>query len=109
MLRSIATAVFVLSVPATAFADDAGTIITLTPAQIESAKEAGAARNARQASDSVDLTPRDRAIHGEVGFAVGTGGYSAIYGTAVAPLGNDGIIALSLANERFGQGSRYRR
>jgi len=83
--------------PSAALADT----VTLSPAEIEAAKEAGAERNARDAQLGIEPM-RDRKIHGEVGFAVGTGGYAAIFGTAVAPLGDDGVIALSFANEQYG-------
>lgn len=88
--------------PAAAFADT----IALTPAQAEAAKEAGAARNA-QAARLGQEPVRDRAVHGEVGVAIGTGGYSAIFGTAAVPLGEDGLAVISVANEDYGR-SRLR-
>jgi len=76
--------------------------VSLSAEQVEAAKEAGARANA-QAADAVDTAPpRKRAVHGEVGIAIGTGGYGAIYGTVIAPIGDDGFVALSIANERFG-------
>ena len=47
------------------------------------------------------------AIHGEVGFSVGTGGYRSAFGTAVVPLPGDGVAILSLGTENFGH-IRYR-
>ena len=101
-------AVSSVAVPATA-----GTIVSLTPAQVEAAKEAGAAHHARDAALGVEPV-QDRAIHGEVGFAIGTGGYRAVEGSMVAPLGEDGVIALSFASaqysaDRYGRGAgQYR-
>jgi hypothetical protein len=40
-------------------------------------------------------------VHGEVGFAIGTGGYRSAYGTAVVPLANDGFAAFSFETNRF--------
>jgi hypothetical protein len=46
-----------------------------------------------------------RQVHGEVGFGIGTGGYREVFGTIVAPLGDDGVLAFSfdrqIANTRW--------
>jgi hypothetical protein len=42
------------------------------------------------------------AIHGEVGFSIGTGGYRSAFGTAVVPLPGDGVARLSLETSNFG-------
>jgi hypothetical protein len=47
---------------------------------------------------------RDRQMHGEVGVAVGTGGYRSAYITSVMPLGEKGTLALSFAQERNARG-----
>ena len=103
-MRSIASALLLTAIAIPALADT----ITLTPAQIEAAKEAGAAQNAHAASLGQEPV-RDRAVHGEVGVSIGTGGYSSIYGTAVAPLGDSGVVAISVAQERYGRGYYRRR
>ena len=46
--------------------------------------------------------PRDRQVHGEVGLAVGSGGYRSAYVTSVMPLGKNGTLALSIGQERNG-------
>jgi len=46
--------------------------------------------------------PRDRQIHGEVGVAVGTGGYRSGYITSVMPLGETGTLALTIGQEKNG-------
>lgn len=51
--------------------------------------------------DGVRL-PRDRQIHGEVGVAVGTGGYRSGYITSVMPLGENGTLALTFGQEKNG-------
>lgn len=44
----------------------------------------------------------DRKIHGEVGVAVGTGGYRSAYINSVMPLGETGTLALSIGQEKNG-------
>ena len=46
--------------------------------------------------------PRDRQIHGEVGVAVGTGGYRSGYITSVMPIGESGTLALTIGQEKNG-------
>ncbi len=101
-MRSLIALALILA-PAAA---SAGTL-ALSPEQVEAAKEDGARRHAHDASLGIEPI-RERAIHGEVGITVGTGGYSAIYGTAVAPLGGSGFVAITLADERGGNFGRRR-
>lgn len=42
----------------------------------------------------------DRRIHGEVGMAIGTGGYRSAYISSVMPLGDNGTLALSIGQEK---------
>ena len=98
----VAFASFVLFLPPSAFADATGTLVTLSPEQVEAAKEAGAARHARDAAARVQAAPRDHAIHGEVGVSIGTGGYNEVFGTAIAPLGDNGLLALSIEKTQYG-------
>lgn len=56
------------------------------------------------------LTPsRDRQIHGEVGVAVGTGGYRSGYITSVMPLGETGTLAVTIGQEKNGYRSYWGR
>ncbi|MEQ1549176.1 MAG: hypothetical protein ABL918_11110 [Chakrabartia sp.] len=91
----------------TSSADPAGGVVfRLTPDQIaaiEDRKIDSAPLSALDASD-VMITPQ-RKIHGEVGFGIGTGGYSEIFGTVIAPLGDTGYLALSLSQQN---GRRFR-
>lgn len=98
-----------------------GTVISLSPEQVEAAKEAAAERNMKAAALGIDTSAQpDRRPHGEVGVAVGTGGYRSIYGSTVMPLGKDGVLALSFENTQnnpyyygygygYGLRERYRR
>lgn len=52
----------------------------------------------------LDLRREDRQMHGEVGVAVGTGGYRSAYITSVMPLGDKGTLALSFSQDRNAQG-----
>lgn len=82
-----------------------GTIISLTPEQVETAKEAAAERNAK-AAGIYNGSVSGRQVHGEMGVAIGTGGYRSVFGTAVMPLGQDGLLALSFENSQ-GDFGRY--
>ena len=69
-------------------------------------------RDAALFAAPVDETPivtRDRAIHGEVSAFVGTGGARGLAGTAVIPLGEDGVAILSFEDSRGNGYRRYRR
>ena len=71
----------------------------LTPEQIEAIlAEAAKKREAAEVPldpGRAEPVPKPQ-VHGEVGVAVGTGGYREVFGTAVAPIGNDGAAAISL-------------
>lgn len=76
----------------------------LTPEQVEAVlAEAAAKRHAAETPapasepiiDDADLPPI-RDVHGEVGVSIGSGGYREMFGTAVYPLGDDGVAAISL-------------
>jgi hypothetical protein len=77
--------------------------ISLTPEQREAAIEAGAAR-ARD--ESLQNGVSDRRVHGEVGVEVGSRGERSAYGTLVAPVGQNGVAAISYGT---GQGPRWHR
>ena len=79
----------------------AGAVHRLSPEQREAAIEAGAARSTLGIDGG---NGPDRQIHGEMGVAIGTGGYRAAYGTAVVPLGDTGAAAVSVETDR----SNYR-
>jgi hypothetical protein len=50
-----------------------------------------------------------RKIHGEIGFGIGSGGYSEVFGTVVTPLGDNGVFAFTFAQQNGAQYNRYRR
>jgi hypothetical protein len=78
------------SAPAVAPLDD-------TAAQIQRWIAESPARS--EDGQSLDLR-RDRQVHGEVGVAVGTGGYRSAYVTSVMPIGERGTLALSIGQSR---------
>src|SRR5688572_12735668 len=55
-----------------------------------------------------DAAPPAPQVHGEVGFAVGTGGYREAYGTAIYPLEN-GVVAISFDYADWGRRGRWPR
>jgi hypothetical protein len=47
------------------------------------------------------LVPEKRAIHGEVGAAMGTGGYRSAYAVTVIPIGETGELGIAVGESRF--------
>lgn len=72
----------------------------LSPEQVEKILAEAAAKREGTARPALEEVAEEKApppqVHGEVGFAIGTGGYREAYGTAIYPLGNDGFAAISL-------------
>ncbi len=75
--------------------------VTLSPEQREAAIEAGAVR---AHDESLQNGASDRRVHGEMGVEVGNRGQRAAYGTLVAPVGQNGMAAISYGT---GQGPRW--
>lgn len=61
---------------------------------------------APQPIDGPSIDQRRR-IHGEVGVAVGTGGYRSGYLVGVMPLGETGSLTLAISQTRNGRGYNY--
>ena len=109
-LVSVIAGAAALISPASAFADTSAPIASerrLTPEQVEAVLAEAAAKrkmmDQQQAADGLAVPAR---VHGEVGFAIGTGGYREMYGTAIYPLGDNGFAQVSLdlvdwGNRRF--------
>lgn len=100
-----------IAAPAVAETTTEGTVVRLSPGQAEQAIESGAAAAAvpHDALASIEDGPR-RAIHGEVGMMIGTGGARGMFGTAAIPLGDNAGAIVSFSTERYGgRGYRYRR
>ncbi len=74
--------------------------VRLTPEQAEAAIAAGAARKTLAAETLPEPPQLDRGVHGEVGVAVGTGGYRAFHGVVGLPLGETGSLTLGYGEER---------
>lgn len=60
--------------------------------------------NSDDRGGQLDLRREDRQMHGEVGVAVGTGGYRSAYITSVMPLGDNGTLALSFSQDKNARG-----
>jgi hypothetical protein len=77
------------------------TTYQLTPAQKAELAAASDEKKADPAADGLGGA-RHRAVHGEVGAMIGTGGARSLFGTAAIPIGEDGGAILSFENSRFG-------
>jgi hypothetical protein len=49
------------------------------------------------------VVPPERKVHGEVGVAVGSGGYRSAYVTSVMPVGETGTLALAVSQTKYGK------
>jgi hypothetical protein len=78
----------------------AADVYALTPAQKAAALQSGA--EARDGDAALTGGGGSLLIHGEVGAAIGTGGYRSMYGTAAIPIGENGGAIVSFENSRFG-------
>jgi hypothetical protein len=106
MIRFTLTTLLMLGASAAYAAPDIPkeTITRLTPAQIAAIEDAKIARESAVPVEVETDTPKPpRKIHGEVGFGIGTRGYSEVFGTVVTPLGEDGVTAFSFARQAYGR------
>ncbi|MEO7503896.1 MAG: hypothetical protein ABIT69_01790 [Sphingomicrobium sp.] len=69
--------------------------------EAEVAKVLADAAAKREAAEQVQ--DNGRQVHGEVGFSVGTGGYSSVHGTAVVPILKDGVAIVSFDSTDYGR------
>lgn len=84
------------------------TVVSLSPAEKEKMLNAAAARPRPMTGELPvnglgGLGSGIGPVHGEVGMFVGTGGSRGIYGRAVAPVGENGQVAIAFENSRFGR------
>lgn len=96
MIGGIAAAM-ILFAPAP-FADER----RLSPAEVERILEEAARKRV-----AADKTPA-RAIEGEVGVTISTGGTREVFGTAVVPVGREGTAILSIGGEESSRRTRRR-
>ena len=73
----------------------------LTPEQVEAAMQSASVKPAAVTA-SEPVSPR-RQVHGEVGAMIGTGGARGLFGTMLAPIGDDGFAALQFETTRTGE------
>ena len=72
-------------------------------AQISDYLKEAAQADAAEGARTIQPPARDRAIHGEAGFAVGSGGYRSAYGVATMPVGQNGSATVGVADTRYGK------
>ena len=104
---TIAVAAMLLPVPALA-ADER----RLSPAEVEQVLEKAAQkRDAPTVSDPAAVLEKRpaRPVEGEMGVAIGTGGYREVFGTAVVPLGEQGTAVISFDSSQSNRGGWRRR
>ncbi len=89
---------------ATASRTDAPPAATDTAAQVDSFIHKAPPVNLDDGAPG-GVTPQDepRKIHGEVGAAVGSGGYRSGYVSAVIPVGKTATVAVAVSDTRFGR------
>lgn len=117
ILPTVLVAFIVLQTPASAQTPaqpaDPGEVRRLTPEEKERILAQSDERTADAALASAlgGGTGGDRAIHGEVGFEIGTGNTVGAFGTAMIPLGDRGAAILQFEDLRSNAGNfrRYRR
>jgi len=68
----------------------------LTPSEIDRILDAAAARREAAEEAALDAGPK---VFGEVGFAIGTGGYRSAFGSATVPL-DDGFASFTFSTDR---------
>jgi hypothetical protein len=106
MIRFTLITLLIFGASAASAAPDApaGTVIRLTSAQIAAIEDAKFAREGleRVQVDSRTAKP-PREIHGEIGFGIGTRGYSEVFGSVVTPLGDNGVAAFSFSRQTYGR------
>jgi len=73
----------------------------LSADQVEKILDEAARKRELAAMSAPDTGP---AVHGEIGFSVGTGGYRSAFGTAIVPLSGNGVAILSLETSNFDHG-----
>lgn len=84
----------------------------LSPAEVEQVLEKAAQkRDAPTVSTPATVAEKtpSRPVEGEVGVAVGTGGYREVFGTAVLPVGADGVAIISFDTVESRRGYKRRR
>lgn len=84
----------------------------LTPQQVDQVLADAARRNHEipvGVASIADEQPCPQKPHGEMGVEAGTGGYGAMYGTAVVPLGCNAAAAISFETSQSNEHYRRRR
>lgn len=109
--RSILLSLAALAAASPALAQEAA------PAEQASAHRLSEAEKERLLDEAVErrelleeaLPPLKRQVHGEVGLAVGTGGFRSIYAVSEVPIGETGTAIISFENTDWGERGRARR
>ena len=76
--------------------------MSLSPAAKEKILNDAATRNASAIGDPA-INGIGSGIHGQVGMMVGTGGARGVFGSATAPVGENGWVSLAFENSTYGR------
>jgi hypothetical protein len=76
-------------------------VIALSPAEKEKLLDAAADRNVNAIGEPV-INGLSRRPHGEIGMFVGNHGARGVFGSTVVPVGQDNMLGVSFATDRFG-------
>jgi hypothetical protein len=121
-LNALALMVCLMAPPSLAWADDTG-VAASTPDVVATAAGTPAAPNTAAASpltrwmrdappvtglgdddqNGVLMIRPDRAVHGEVGFGVGTNGYRDAYAAISLPVGQTSRLGVAVEDEQYGK------
>jgi hypothetical protein len=82
-------------------------VVRLSPDAREQAIESAANPQKDPVAEAEHLQ-RDRRVHGELGFMIGTGGARGAYGVAEVPIGESGAAMFAFETERYPVRRRYR-
>jgi len=82
----------------------------LSPTEVQRILDQAALKREASATQSVApaQTPA-RPIEGEVGLSIGSGGYREVFGTAVVPVGTEGVAIISIDSAESRRDQRRRR
>jgi len=115
-MRRLAIGFALMVSPAPTFAADAPRAPIadehrLSEAEVQKVLDAAALKRDVQPAlpQAEELKPPARPIEGEMGVAIGTGGYREAFGTAVVPLGQDGVAIISFDTVQSNRDKRRRR
>lgn len=94
MMRQLSLIAMMMLVAGPALAADER---RLSPAEVERILDTAAQKREAPVAQPVAKAPAPaRPIEGEVGVSIGSGGYREVFGTAIVPVGAEGVAIISI-------------